>query len=90
MCPQNQHLYSQEKNIHLRWRRGSRLNLEGPEDEPGREAWEGHFGEREQHAPSPHVTESAVRLLAAQKPIKRQGWWKGNFALFWMPATRAG
>ena len=23
------------------------------------------------------VTESGVRLLAAQKPIKRQDWWKG-------------
>ena len=34
------------------------------------------------------VTESGVRLLIAQKPIKRQGWWKGKFALFWTPATR--
>ena len=24
------------------------------------------------------VTESGVRLLATQKPIKRPGWWKGN------------
>ena len=36
------------------------------------------------------VTESGVRLLAAQKPIKKQGWWKGNFALFWMLATGEG
>ena len=33
------------------------------------------------------VTESGVRLLPAQKPIKRQGWWKGKFALFPRPAT---
>ena len=26
-------------------------------------------------------------MLAALKPIKRQGWWKGKFALFWRPAT---
>ena len=32
------------------------------------------------------VTESGVQLLIAQKPIKRQGWWKVKFALFWMPA----
>jgi len=25
------------------------------------------------------VTESRVWLLAVQKPIKRQGWWKGKF-----------
>ena len=36
------------------------------------------------------VTETGVRLLAAQKPVKRQGWWKGKFALFWMPATGGG
>ena len=36
------------------------------------------------------VTESGVQLLAAQKPIKRQGWWKGMFALFWMLATGGG
>ena len=33
------------------------------------------------------VTESGVRQLATQKPIKRQGWWKGKFALFWMPTN---
>ena len=33
------------------------------------------------------ITESGVWLLAAQKPIKRQSWWKGKFALFWMLAT---
>lgn len=86
MRQRNQHLYSQEKG---RWWRGSVLNLEGPEDEPGKEAWEGHFGGRKQHVPSPRVTESAVQLLAAPKPIRRQGWWKGNIALFWTPATRA-
>ena len=26
----------------------------------------------------PRVTESGVRPLAAQKPIKRRGWWKGK------------
>ena len=26
-------------------------------------------------------------LLASLKPIKRPGWWKGKFALFWMLAT---
>ena len=26
-----------------------------------------------------------VWLLAAQKPINRQAWWKGKFALFWRP-----
>ena len=31
-----------------------------------------------------------VRLLAAQKPINRPGWWKGKFALFQMLATGAG
>ena len=25
-------------------------------------------------------------LLAPQKPVKRPGWWKGKFALFWIPA----
>ena len=39
-------------------------------------------------SPGPSVTESGVWLLAAQKPIlKRQGWWKGEFALFQRPAT---
>ena len=31
-----------------------------------------------------------VRLLAAQKPIKRQGLWKGKFALFQRPAAGGG
>ena len=31
-----------------------------------------------------------VLLLAAQKPIKRPGWWKEKFALFWMSATAVG
>ena len=31
-----------------------------------------------------------VRLLAAQKPINRPGWWKGRFALLQMLATEAG
>ena len=35
------------------------------------------------------VTESGVQLLIAQKTIKRQGWWKGKFTLFWMPVTGA-
>lgn len=33
------------------------------------------------------VTESGDQMLASWKPIKRQGWWKGKFALFWMPVT---
>ena len=33
------------------------------------------------------VTESGARLLASLKPIKRQGWWKGKFVLFWRLAT---
>ena len=33
------------------------------------------------------VTRSRVWLLAAQKPSRRQGWWKGMFALFWNPAA---
>ena len=39
-----------------------------------------------------NVTERSVwvRLLAAQKPINRPGWWKGKFALFQMLATWAG
>ena len=31
--------------------------------------------------------ESRVLLLAALKPIRRPGWWKGKFASFQMPAT---
>ena len=34
------------------------------------------------------VTESGVWLLTAQKPLKRPGWLKGAFPLFWMPATK--
>ena len=34
--------------------------------------------------------ESGVQLLAAQKPIKRQNWWKRKFALFWMLAAGGG
>ena len=33
------------------------------------------------------VTKSGVQLLTALKPIKRQGCWKGKFALFQGPAT---
>ena len=33
------------------------------------------------------VTRSRVWLLATQKPSRRQGWWKGKFDLFWMPAA---
>ena len=36
------------------------------------------------------VAESGVRLLAAQKPIKRQNWWKGKFTLFCSPAKGWG
>ena len=28
----------------------------------------------------------ANRLFTVQKPIKKQGWWEGKLALFWMPA----
>ena len=31
-----------------------------------------------------------VWLRAAQKPLKRPGWWKGKFTLFWMQATGGG
>ena len=37
-----------------------------------------------------NVTESGVWLLNTQRPIKRQGWWRGMFALFWMPVGGAG
>ena len=33
------------------------------------------------------LPKEGVHLLATLKPIKRQGWWKGKFALFWRPAT---
>ena len=38
---------------------------------------------------TPHftVSENGVWQLTAQKTVKRQDWWKGKFALFWMPAT---
>ena len=32
--------------------------------------------------PSTDVTENGVWRLAAQRPVRRQGWWKGKFALF--------
>ena len=35
------------------------------------------------------VAESGVQLLTAQKPGKRSGWWKGKFALCWMPTTES-
>ena len=34
------------------------------------------------------IMESGVLLLTALKPIKRQGWWKGKFALFQMLAAK--
>ena len=34
------------------------------------------------------ITKSRVWLLAALKAIKRQGWWKEEFALFLMLATK--
>ena len=38
--------------------------------------------------PSSFVTENQAQLLVAQKTIlKRQGWWREKFALFWRPAT---
>ena len=33
------------------------------------------------------ISESGITLLASQKPIKRQGWWRRKSALFWMLAT---
>ena len=33
------------------------------------------------------VIKCGAQLLSAQKPMKRQGWWKGKLALFWMLAT---
>ena len=32
-------------------------------------------------------TKNGVWLLAALKPTKRRGWWKGKFALFQRPVT---
>ena len=37
--------------------------------------------------PAGSVTESGVRLLTTQKPTERQGWWKGESALFRIPVT---
>ena len=34
-----------------------------------------------------NVTKSEVWLLTAQKPMKRQGWWRGNFCSIWTQAT---
>ena len=42
--------------------------------------------ERFSHA----VTKSGVQQLGSLKPIKRQGWWKGKFALFRRPMGRGG
>ena len=49
------------------------------------------------HPPSPMLfllevskswcQQTGVWQLNAQKPLKKPGWWKGNFALFWMLAT---
>ena len=36
------------------------------------------------------VSKSRVQLLAAQKLLKRPGWWKGEFSLFGMPTARGG
>ena len=36
------------------------------------------------------INESGVQLLTAQKPIKRPGWWKGTFGLFWMQVCVLG
>mgnify|MGYP006996431933 CR=1 FL=1 len=33
------------------------------------------------------VTQSGIQLLATPKPLKRPGWWKEKFALFWLLAT---
>ena len=33
------------------------------------------------------VIKCGAQILNAQKLIKRSGWWKGEFALFWMLAT---
>ena len=33
------------------------------------------------------LPKSGIRLLTAQKPINRLGWWEGKFALFQMLAT---
>ena len=50
---------------------------------------QGH-GESFDHEKSISVTKSGVWLLATQMPIKRPGWRKGKFALFWMLATGCG
>ena len=45
---------------------------------------------KEQKTNQGTLTESGVWLITAQKSIKRPGWWKGQFALFWRLTTRAG
>ena len=39
---------------------------------------------------SVQMLQKGIQLLAALKPIKRQSWWKGKFALFQMLTTERG
>ena len=54
----------------------------------------GNPGGNTMRAQQPHVGhknlqwKGGVRLPLVLKPINRQGWWKGTFALFQRPATR--
>ena len=45
-----------------------------------------HFQDSNTSCPS--VIKSEVQLLTSQKSLKRPGWWKGKYALFWMLTTR--
>ena len=80
-----------------RKKKGGKEGGRGREEGKGRGGWrereerekeregarkEGRKEGRERGRKVGSVTQSEVRLLAAQKPIKRQGWWKGKFALF--------
>ena len=46
-----------------------------------------HWGARCRESAAPRW---AQKMLAAQKSVKRQVWWKGKFALFWIPAMGWG
>ena len=43
-----------------------------------------------QSTASQNVTEIGVRLLATEKPLKKPGWRKAKFALYWVPAMDKG
>ena len=59
------------------------LGLEGQAEEAVRFG----AGHDKNRPVSPRITKNGIQLLAAQKPIKRQGWRKGKFALFQRQVT---